>query len=157
METENYSRTDEKIKPCPFCGVKPEDFGTPDEPETLGMACVNDSCFGASEITAKKTWQNAYCWKELDSLLAENRSLKLRYEELEHQTGLTGAERMRLLEENEKLKALCEERGDALGKIDEQRMPELSNDLIKRCMQMTGVWVSLKMIAHTALKAEKQK
>lgn len=46
---------------------------------------------------------------EYDSLLAENRSLKLRYQELEERVGHLGAERMRLLEENEKLKALCDE------------------------------------------------
>jgi hypothetical protein len=41
---------------------------------------------------------------EIEQLVRENASLKLRYQELEEQTGKTGAERLRLMEENEKLR-----------------------------------------------------
>jgi hypothetical protein len=40
---------------------------------------------------------------EIETLKAERDSLKLRYQELEEQTGKTGAERLRLLDEIEKL------------------------------------------------------
>lgn len=39
----------------------------------------------------------------------------------------------------------------ALEKIVQQRMPNLSDDLIERSMQLSGLWASLKMIAHDAL------
>lgn len=39
----------------------------------------------------------------------------------------------------------------ALEEIVQQRMPNLSDDLIERSMQLSGLWASLKMIAHDAL------
>ena len=41
---------------------------------------------------------------------------------------------------------------EALDKIDQQKMCDLSNDLIERSMQFAGLWTSLKFIASEALK-----
>lgn len=49
--------------------------------------------------------------------------------------------------EGEEVKALVK----ALKKIDNQKMCDLSDDMIERTMQLSGLWASLKFIAHEAL------
>lgn len=45
---------------------------------------------------------------------------------------------------------------EALGKIEAQKMCDLSDDLIERSMQLSGLWMSLKMIANKAIEADKE-
>lgn len=45
---------------------------------------------------------------------------------------------------------------EALKKIDLQCLPELSDDLMERSMQLAGLWTSLKIIAHEALSKFKE-
>ena len=66
-----------------------------------------------------------------------------------HEARYSYAEARGYLQALEQVKPLVE----ALEKIDAQTMPDLSNDMRERTMQLSGLWVSLKMLANQALAA----
>lgn len=70
----------EELKPCPFCGSQNlyvRSFGQAglgSYEETHGPVCQD--CLDINRVSVNE-WQNAYCWKELDKLKAENEALKM--------------------------------------------------------------------------------
>lgn len=59
----------ETIRPCPFCGKEQQVEHWARDGDIVDPPCIGD-------YFSKDEWQNAYCWKELDSLRAENEKLK---------------------------------------------------------------------------------
>lgn len=51
----------EQLKPCPFCGKIPKINGGDFKNRPL------DSCLGSGPIHIEE-WNNAYCWKQVQSL-----------------------------------------------------------------------------------------
>ena len=57
----------------------------------------------------------------------------------------------RLTRKNAELKTDRDALAEALKKIDQAKMPDLSDDLLERSMQLAGLWAAMKMIAKSAL------
>lgn len=75
MSGESIAPGEEGLKPCPFCGRKPE-IGTYYDNDPY-CPCTGDCGFPLIE------WQNAYCWKEISTLREALTKEKERNAELE--------------------------------------------------------------------------
>ena len=92
----------EKLRPCPFCG-KPGVILNTDKYIEFDCSCVlsDDSYYNC---TLTDVWNNAYCWKKHDRLVAELDALRAENEKLET--------------ENKKLKSVGDEMAETLKKIN---------------------------------------
>ena len=62
--------TEPTLKKCPFCGSEPDYLGDSKTGFT-NIGCSNENCFISHEATRYKIWNEAYCWKQLDSANAK--------------------------------------------------------------------------------------
>ena len=91
-EREEEATVSDELRPCPFCGSR-----NAKESET-GVWCYDCCCeilepspgsplFQSSGphpepgTLAGKAWNNAYCWRRIDELEAENKHLRQRLED----------------------------------------------------------------------------
>lgn len=60
--SENDTKPEVELKPCPFCGMSPEPFDYVDEDGVYGLCCDNRACFPAPGVLASSPEEAAERW-----------------------------------------------------------------------------------------------
>lgn len=69
--TDPSNETGEELKPCPWCGKWPEYDAL--------VYCGNDECPAYQMDFDEPNWQEAQCWKQIDSLKLRLKEMEARY------------------------------------------------------------------------------
>lgn len=107
-------KKEESLKPCPFCGKKAELEDT----DNVHLCCIDGDWY-----LNNKSWNNAYCWKEIDSLKARIEELEKENAEIRKFSKWDSEESKNLLSDYLELKAKTEDL-EKMNAVQKKRIEE---------------------------------